>query len=158
MSEDAGAVDEIEVERWFEEDASAKLNPRRHTVRSRLTLPLVGRGESVGAISLGSTRAHRFTQTHITLLSSVASLAGVVYWNLEDVKALEAQLALTRAQREELRRLSAPILEVAPGVLLVPLVGRLHVDVALHWQRWRLDSPVLDRLTDAVRRAATVLR
>jgi len=37
---------------------------------------------------------------------------------------------------------------------LVPLVGRLHVDVPLHWQRWRLDSPVLDRLTDAVRRAA----
>jgi LysR family transcriptional regulator (chromosome initiation inhibitor) len=41
---------------------------------------------------------------------------------------------------------------------LEPLVGRLHVDVPLHWQRWRLDSPVLDRLTDAVRRAATVLR
>ena len=37
---------------------------------------------------------------------------------------------------------------------LVPLVSRLHVDVPLHWQRWRLDSPVLDRLTDAVRRAA----
>jgi LysR family transcriptional regulator, chromosome initiation inhibitor len=37
---------------------------------------------------------------------------------------------------------------------LVPLVGRLHVDVPLHWQRWRLDSPVLDRLTSAVRRAA----
>lgn len=37
---------------------------------------------------------------------------------------------------------------------LVPLAARLHVDVPLHWQRWRLDSPVLDRLTDAVRRAA----
>lgn len=37
---------------------------------------------------------------------------------------------------------------------LAPLVGRLHLDVPLHWQRWRLDSPVLDRLTDAVRRAA----
>ena len=41
---------------------------------------------------------------------------------------------------------------------LAPLVGRLHVDVPLHWQRWRLDSPVLDRLTDVVRRAASVLR
>lgn len=37
---------------------------------------------------------------------------------------------------------------------LVPLGARLHVDVPLHWQRWRLDSPVLDRLTDVVRRAA----
>ncbi|HEY0949347.1 LysR family transcriptional regulator ArgP [Nocardioides sp.] len=37
---------------------------------------------------------------------------------------------------------------------LEPLPGRLHLDVALHWQRWRLDSPTLDRLTDGVRRAA----
>jgi len=37
---------------------------------------------------------------------------------------------------------------------LVPLGTRLRVDVPLHWQRWRLDSPVLDRLTDAVRRSA----
>jgi LysR family transcriptional regulator (chromosome initiation inhibitor) len=37
---------------------------------------------------------------------------------------------------------------------LVPLGTRLHVDVPLHWQRWRLDSPTLDRLTDVVRRAA----
>jgi LysR family transcriptional regulator (chromosome initiation inhibitor) len=38
--------------------------------------------------------------------------------------------------------------------LLVPLGSRAHLDVALHWQRWRLDSPVLDRLTDEVRAAA----
>lgn len=37
---------------------------------------------------------------------------------------------------------------------LVPLGSRLHVDVPLFWQRWRLDSPTLDRLTDAVRRAS----
>jgi len=124
-----------------EHDPSAKLNPRRHPVRSRLTLPLVGRDQSVGAISLGSSRAHYFTQTQITLLSSVASLAGVVYWNLEDLGALETQLALTRAQEEELRRLSAPILEAAPGVLLVPLVG--HMDTARAQQ-------IADRLLHAI--------
>ncbi|MFC7495269.1 MULTISPECIES: LysR family transcriptional regulator ArgP [unclassified Nocardioides] len=37
---------------------------------------------------------------------------------------------------------------------LAPLGSRLHVDVPLHWQRWRLDSPVLDRITDVVRRSA----
>jgi LysR family transcriptional regulator (chromosome initiation inhibitor) len=37
---------------------------------------------------------------------------------------------------------------------LVPLAPRAHLDVALHWQRWRLDSPVLDRLTAEVRAAA----
>ena len=38
---------------------------------------------------------------------------------------------------------------------LVLLGTRRHVDVHLHWQRWRLDSPLLARLTDEVRRAAT---
>lgn len=37
---------------------------------------------------------------------------------------------------------------------LVRLPGRAHVDVPLFWQRWRLDSPTLARLTDAVHRAA----
>ncbi|WP_205472825.1 LysR family transcriptional regulator ArgP [Nocardioides sp. SYSU D00038] len=37
---------------------------------------------------------------------------------------------------------------------VVALGGRAHVDVSLHWQRWRLDSPALERLTDAVRRTA----
>jgi LysR family transcriptional regulator (chromosome initiation inhibitor) len=37
---------------------------------------------------------------------------------------------------------------------LVLLESRRHVDVHLYWQRWRLDSPVLSRLTDEVRRAA----
>ena len=37
---------------------------------------------------------------------------------------------------------------------LVVLAPRQHVDVELHWQRWRLDSPALDRLSTLVRRAA----
>lgn len=43
--------------------------------------------------------------------------------------------------------------DVAAG-RLVPLAGGGHVDVPLFWQRWRLDSPTLDRLSDVVRRAA----
>jgi len=49
------------------------------------------------------------------------------------------------------RQQLAPL--VAAGEL-VALGSRLHLDVPLHWQRWRLDSPTLDRLTEAVRRAA----
>jgi LysR family transcriptional regulator (chromosome initiation inhibitor) len=37
---------------------------------------------------------------------------------------------------------------------LVRLPGRDHVDVPLFWQRWRLDSPALVRLSDAVHVAA----
>jgi LysR family transcriptional regulator, chromosome initiation inhibitor len=43
--------------------------------------------------------------------------------------------------------------EIAAG-RLVRLTPRGHLDVPLHWQRWRIDSPALVRLTDAVRRAA----
>ncbi len=43
--------------------------------------------------------------------------------------------------------------DLASGAL-VTLSARDHVDVRLHWQRWRLESPVLARLTDAVRSAA----
>ncbi|WP_232680274.1 LysR family transcriptional regulator ArgP [Nocardioides sp. R-C-SC26] len=38
------------------------------------------------------------------------------------------------------------------------LHARDHVDVALYWQRWRLASPTLDRLSAAVRSAASSLR
>jgi LysR family transcriptional regulator (chromosome initiation inhibitor) len=37
---------------------------------------------------------------------------------------------------------------------LVRLPGSVAVGVRLHWQRWRLESPALDALSDAVRRAA----
>lgn len=37
---------------------------------------------------------------------------------------------------------------------VVALLAREHLDVPLFWQRWRLDSPVLGSLTDAVRAAA----
>jgi LysR family transcriptional regulator (chromosome initiation inhibitor) len=37
---------------------------------------------------------------------------------------------------------------------LVRLHARDHVDVPLHWVRWRLDSPALERLSDAVHAAA----
>lgn len=43
--------------------------------------------------------------------------------------------------------------DLADGRLVV-LGARTHVDVELHWQRWRLESPSLTRLTASVRAAA----
>jgi LysR family transcriptional regulator (chromosome initiation inhibitor) len=43
--------------------------------------------------------------------------------------------------------------DIAAGALM-RLPGGQPVDVPLYWQRWRLDSPTLARLTEAVRRAA----
>lgn len=44
--------------------------------------------------------------------------------------------------------------EQARAGSLVRLPGSTTVGVALHWQRWRLDSAALDALSEAVRRAA----
>lgn len=48
--------------------------------------------------------------------------------------------------------LPEPMLADSTG--LVRLNPERPFDVPLYWQRWRLDSPVLDSLTDAVRRTA----
>jgi LysR family transcriptional regulator (chromosome initiation inhibitor) len=48
--------------------------------------------------------------------------------------------------------------QFAPGASagdLVRLPGSTAVGVTLHWQRWRLESPALDALSAAVRRAST---
>ena len=36
-------------------------------------------------------------------------------------------------------------------------IAEIHLDVPLYWQCWKLDSPVVDTVTEAVRNAAAVL-
>ena len=48
--------------------------------------------------------------------------------------------------------LPEPMLTDTDG--LVFLAADDPFDVPLYWQRWRLESPVLDALTDVVRRTA----
>jgi LysR family transcriptional regulator (chromosome initiation inhibitor) len=51
-------------------------------------------------------------------------------------------------------QLAAP--ELAEGVFV--RVSDVHLDVPLFWQCWKLDSPIVGRITDAVRSAAAGLR
>ena len=44
--------------------------------------------------------------------------------------------------------------DLGAGRLVTARRPRGHVDVQLHWQRWRIDSPMLTRLADVVRAAA----
>jgi LysR family transcriptional regulator, chromosome initiation inhibitor len=36
----------------------------------------------------------------------------------------------------------------------VARISKAHLDVPLYWQCWKLDSPIVEKITDAVRRAA----
>jgi LysR family transcriptional regulator (chromosome initiation inhibitor) len=50
--------------------------------------------------------------------------------------------------------LAAPALK--DGVFV--RISKTHLDVPLYWQCWKLDSPIVGRITTAVRSAAAVLR
>jgi LysR family transcriptional regulator (chromosome initiation inhibitor) len=44
---------------------------------------------------------------------------------------------------------------LADGALV--RISEVHLDVPLYWQCWKLDSPLVTRITDAVRSAAATL-
>lgn len=71
------------------------------------------------------------------VVPSSEAFAKAVRWGLGWGALPEAHLG-SALERGELRRLGT----------------RLHVDVPLYWQRWKVDSPALDALTSAIRDAA----
>jgi len=98
---------------------------RAGTVRSRLWLPILTPEESVGALGLASTRPHAFSEQHIVLLQYAASTAGFMFASLRDRWSLEEQFRLAEEQRRELEVLSSPLVEVAQGVIILPIIGRM---------------------------------
>jgi anti-anti-sigma factor len=113
--------------------------PGRGT-RSKLHLPLLHHGECFGGLVLASGTPHYFNAQRLALLSFVSNLAAVVYANIRHTEQLGEQLALIRRQQEDLRVLSAPILDVGRGTLLLPIIGRLDAERAAHIQEVVLDA------------------
>ena len=69
-------------------DDSTTSSRRGFVVRSRLWLPVMSRGECVGAFGLASGTPRTFTDEHIAMMQYVANMAGLVYSNLIDRRAL----------------------------------------------------------------------
>lgn len=109
-------------------------------VRSRLHIPILFRNECVGVFGLASTQRGFFTERHIAALHFVASMTGVVHSNLRHIRAITAQIEVVRRQRAELRELSAPILMVGRGALLLPVIGRVDAARADHMQEALLSA------------------
>jgi len=73
---------------------------RDFKVRSRLWLPVVSNDEAIGAFGFASIYPNHFNQEHISTLSFVCNLAGVVYNNLQLLESKKEQnLALTKANK-----------------------------------------------------------
>lgn len=90
-------------------DHSTQSSKRAFTVRSRLWLPVMSRGECVGAFGLASGRPNAFSEEHIALLRYVSNLAGLVYRNLTDSDALKQARDQARAGEQAKTRFLANV-------------------------------------------------
>lgn len=90
-------------------DTSTQSSRRGFVVRSRLWLPVMSRGECVGAFGLASSRPNTFTEEHIALLRYVSNLAGLVYRNLTDSDALKLARDQARAGEQAKTRFLANV-------------------------------------------------
>jgi signal transduction histidine kinase len=79
---------------------NSKDSKRNFIVRSRLWLPVVSYGEALGAFGFASGYPNYFNEEHISTLSFVCNLAGVVYNNLELLESKKKQnIKLLKANR-----------------------------------------------------------
>ncbi|RYE90430.1 MAG: GAF domain-containing protein [Myxococcales bacterium] len=122
---------------------------RRHAIRSRLFLPIDGEGQCVGTLGVASARPHQFSPLVRASLAFLCRVTGVVYRNLWRMEALGTQLAQIQRQHGQLIELSAPIVEVRPGVLVLPLIGSFDEERAAELTE-RLLRAVVDRRARAV--------
>lgn len=99
---------------------------RTAAVRSRLWLPILTPNEAVGALGLSSSQPNVFREQDIVLLQYAASTAGFMFGTLRDRWSLEEQSRLSEEQRQELEALSSPLVEVARGVIVLPIIGRVN--------------------------------
>jgi len=136
--------DAADVPEW-----SAQAESVRSGVCSALHLPLLTQRRSTIMIVAHSTRAF-FSPRHIDLARRFARIVvpfldGIEARRLEVARQeaerraevleqqrerLEEQLATIRAQRLEIERLAAPVIQLWDGLLLVPMIGSLDAEQA----------------------------
>jgi anti-anti-sigma factor len=105
---------------------------RRGGVRIAVAVPLVGRRGVLGALVLGSERAGACSTEDLAFLERIAATVAVVIENAQLLQGLaERSRDLERANEEQeallrtVAELSSPVVPIAPGVLVMPLVGSL---------------------------------
>ena len=135
--------------------ASSTDGGRRLEPRSRVYLPVMCHERCVGTFGLASVRPNAFTQAHITLLSFMCNIAGVVYGQLMASKrerTLETRL-LQAQKREALGTLAGSVAHDFNNLLTI-IVGHaelLSLDLEGDEQRAELAS-----ILDAANRAGAL--
>ncbi|WP_437897883.1 GAF domain-containing protein [Sorangium sp. So ce124] len=126
-----------------------------------LSAPLLLRARLSGRLLLAWPAPRRFSAQEMRLITSLANQASAVAERIvlmeesarqvRELELLRAELeAAVSAQRELVRELSAPLIPVADGVVVMPLIGRLDEARMSQARRVLLDGAGRGRVTAAI--------
>ncbi|WP_437731174.1 substrate-binding domain-containing protein [Sorangium sp. So ce1335] len=100
--------------------------------RTMVGVPLLSRDAVLGVLVLGSPQPDACSPADLALLERVAAVAAVVLENArllsrikERTRELESLSRRQEALLDTIARMSSPVVPIAPGVLVMPIVGAL---------------------------------
>jgi anti-anti-sigma regulatory factor/putative methionine-R-sulfoxide reductase with GAF domain len=108
-----------------DQQKNSQESKRSFQVKSRLWMPIVCDGTSVGAIGLAAMRTHAYSALHISVLGFACKIAATQYASIANEERLLRKFDFIEQQKEELRRLASPMIEVGQGILALPLIGTM---------------------------------
>ncbi len=115
------------------EDAARLKNPLLPETRSKLALPLISRGEAIGAMTIQSSQSNSFTDEDITTLQTMVDQLANAIENARlfaEHKQAEEALARHARQLEETTAFLNSVVENIPMMFFVKEAGDLR------WVRW----------------------
>ena len=98
---------------------------RSFQVKARLWMPIVCGETSVGAMGLAAMRTHAYNELHVAVLGFACKIAATAYAAIANEDRLLRKVDFIEEQQKELRRLASPMIEVAQGILALPLIGTM---------------------------------
>ena len=121
------------LEEDITEEAAIQKNPLLPATRSKLALPLISRGQAIGAMTFQSTQAKAFTEEDITTLQTMADqLANAI----ENARLFSELKRAQEALAEHARQLEETTTFLDSVVENVPLMFFVKDASDLRWVRW----------------------
>ncbi|MGK3988033.1 substrate-binding domain-containing protein [Sorangium sp. So ce136] len=120
--------------------ADAALPPGHAGARTAVALPLQARGSVLGALVLSSDRREACGQGDVSFLARVADTVAVGIENARLFRRItERSAALERANQQQaemlqtIRELESPVVPIAEGILVMPIVGVMDAQRSSHF-------------------------
>lgn len=113
-----------------EADTQKRTQDSRRSIKvaSRLWMPIAHDGRISGTIGFASQHKYAFSDFHVAVMKFACQMAAVSYENIVNHTRLLLKVEVIERQKEELRRLASPMMEVWSGILAVPLIGTMDAE------------------------------